>query len=797
MPEATRKLAAIVFTDIVGFTKLTARNEPAALALLETQRALLKPIVEAHGGEWLKELGDGLLLTFTTTTEAVDCSIEIQHTIKKVENLDLRIGIHQGEVVVSGGDVIGDDVNVASRIEPFAATGGVVVTEQVNASLLRDPVYQTKLIGKPALKGVLQDVTLHCITSHGLPETDISKVSAKLESSQLEQVSPLSQAIQDSQKPPSKTPMILGGAIIVIGLIVGFMFMGKDSGGSGESIAVLPFVNMSSDKENEYFSDGITEEILNYLAKIKGLRVISRTSVFTYKGRTDISIADIGRQLDVAHVLEGSVRKAGNKVRITAQLIRSKDDTHLWSETYDRELKDIFAVQDEIAQTIVGNLKMDYISHSGDAAPQTAETTVEAYNLYLQGIHFQDRRDEEGMRKALSFFKRTVREDPNYALAYVGLANTYLLLADYGYDSFDENLPLAEHNANKAMDLGPTLAEVHVTNAYVSMIRKNDPKITESYYLKAIQLNPNYATAYHWYSDFLRMVKKDFQQSLVFGESAKRLDPLSGIIRINLSNSYQALSQLTEAEEVLTSLLDLNPNFSKAYGSLALIYRRQAEWDKAIKTTKTWIKVNPNDGNSFRSLGEINMIMGMHDEAIDAFNSYLKLNDNSPIPFEFLAFTYYLKKDFIQAKSFIEQGYEIAPFTPLSRMVEGWMWIFDENYENALTAFDDSQKGFFGLSSFFEALALTGKGIVYAKQGHITEAERIITDLDTFGTADGIQSLKGIILLYLDKIDEGFAIMKQDIEEQNPYIYIKSDPLLDPFKHLPQHNELIKLYKLN
>ena len=356
-----------------------------------------------------------------------------------------------------------------------------------------------------------------------------------MESSQLEQVSPLSQAIQDSQKPPSKTPMILGGAIIVIGLIVGFMFMGKDSGGSGESIAVLPFVNMSSDKENEYFSDGITEEILNYLAKIKGLRVISRTSVFTYKGRTDISIADIGRQLDVAHVLEGSVRKAGNKVRITAQLIRSKDDTHLWSETYDRELKDIFAVQDEIAQTIVGNLKMDYISHSGDAAPQTEKTSVEAYNLYLQGIHFQDRRDEEGMRKALSFFKRTVREDPNYALAYVGLANTYLLLADYGYDSFDENLPLAEQNANKAMDLGPTLAEVHVTNAYVSMIRKDDPKITESYYLKAIQLNPNYATAYHWYSDFLRMVKKDFQQSLVFGESAKRLDPLSGIIRINLS----------------------------------------------------------------------------------------------------------------------------------------------------------------------------------------------------------------------------------------------------------------------
>ena len=779
MPEQTRKLAAIVFTDIVGFTKLTAEDQQKASDLLDLQRSELKPLVESHSGHWIKEVGDGLILTFDTITNAVQCCLKIQDKARSIENLSLRIGVHLGEILVKEGDIIGDDVNITARIEPFSAPGGIAISNKVNDALVREANFTTKYLGKPQLKGVGQEVKVYCITSHGLPETKLSDVSAKLENK-------------------SNWYIYVVSAAAVV-LVAGFILLNPfgEEAPDNLSIAVLPFVNMSSDKENEYFSDGITEEILNYLSKIKGLRVISRTSVFTYKGRTDISIADIGRQLDVAHVLEGSVRKAGNKVRITAQLIRSKDDTHLWSETYDRELKDIFAVQDEIAQTIVGTLKMDYISHSGDAAPQTAETTVEAYNLYLQGIHFQDRRDEEGMRKALAFFKRTVREDPNYALAYVGLANTYLLLADYGYDSFDENLPLAEHNANKAMDLGPTLAEVHVTNAYVSMIRKDDPKITESYYLKAIQLNPNYATAYHWYSDFLRMVKKDFQQSLVFGESAKRLDPLSGIIRINLSNSYQALSQLTEAEEVLTSLLDLNPNFSKAYGSLALIYRRQAEWDKAIKTTKTWIKVNPNDGNSFRSLGEVNMIMGMHDEAIDAFNSYLKLNDNSPIPFEFLAFTYYLKQDFIQAKSFIEQGYEIAPFTPLSRMVEGWMWIFDENYENALTAFDDSQKGFFGLSSFFEALALTGKGIVYAKQGHITEAERIITDLDTFGTADGIQSLKGIVLMYLDKIDEGFAIMKQDIEEQNPYIYIKSDPLLDPFKHLPQHNELIKLYKLN
>ena len=181
MANPTHKLATIVFTDIVGFTKLSAENEPLAIQLLVTQRTTLKPIVERYNGRWLKEIGDGLLLIFDTTKDAVDCSIEIQHTVKNVANLDLRIGIHQGEVVIQGDDVLGDDVNVASRIEPFASTGGIVISNRVNASLLRDPSYQTKLVGKPALKGVRQEVKLHCIISHGLPETDLSKVSAKLE----------------------------------------------------------------------------------------------------------------------------------------------------------------------------------------------------------------------------------------------------------------------------------------------------------------------------------------------------------------------------------------------------------------------------------------------------------------------------------------------------------------------------------------------------------------------------------------------------------------------------------------
>ena len=177
MPEQTRKLAAIVFTDIVGFTKLSAENEPAALSLLEKQRELLKPIIEKHGGSWLKEIGDGLLLSFETTKDAVDCAIEIQKIVKEVENLNLRIGIHQGEVVFQGNDVIGDDVNIAARIEPFAAPGGIAISGRVNASLERDPDFQTHYLGQPQLKGVSQTVKAYCITSLGLPKTDMSKVN--------------------------------------------------------------------------------------------------------------------------------------------------------------------------------------------------------------------------------------------------------------------------------------------------------------------------------------------------------------------------------------------------------------------------------------------------------------------------------------------------------------------------------------------------------------------------------------------------------------------------------------------
>ncbi len=792
MTDSTRKLAVIVFTDIVGFSDLSSKNEPAALELLDKQRNLLKPIVDSYNGQWLKEIGDGLLLTFESTLDAVKCCISIQDEVKKIDNLNLRIGIHQGEVVFKNDDVIGDDVNIASRAEPFANPGGIVVTDRVNVSLMRDPNYKTKLIGSPKLKGVRQKISLYCIISHGLPETKEERISEKFNDKGLPEREP-------SAGRGLKRTIIHAVIGFAMGLLL-FNFFYEKEQGSGisekKSIAVMPFINMSSDKENEYFSDGITEEILNYLAKIKGLRVISRTSVFSYKGRTDVAIADIGKQLNVTHVLEGSVRKAGNKVRITAQLIRSKDDAHLWSETYDRKLEDIFAVQDEIAQTIVSALKMDYIGHADQEGLSISETTMEAYNLYLQGIHFQDRRDEDGMRKGLSFFKRTVEKDPDYALAYVGLANTYLLLADYGYDNFDENLTLADINASKAMKLNPMAAEVHAANAFVSLIRKDEPNKTEEYYLKAIQLNPNYATAHHWYSDFLRLVRKDYQKALTYGLAAKRLDPLSGIISINLANVQTDLSLYEDAEITLNDLIEIRPEFLRAYLTLSFIYRNQGRWEDAESTVDKGISIKPDDGNSWKTLAEIYIAQGKFEKSMAAYDRYVELNKNSVIALEHLASGHYFSKNYRLAKETIEKIHGMTTFSPLADMVQGWIYFHEENYDRGLRSLDKAREKFVGLSGFFESLALASQGMIYAHQGKKDDTEKVLVELDSFGNANGMESMKGLISLYAGDIEKGFDLIEKGVIENNPYVFIKIDPKLQPFKKHERYKDILRLYNL-
>ena len=457
-------------------------------------------------------------------------------------------------------------------------------------------------------------------------------------------------------------------------------------------------------------------------------------------------------------------------------------------------MEDIFALQDEIAQTIVGTLKMEYIGHINDQQPEKTETSIDAYNMYLQGKHFQDRRDEEGMKTALSFFKKTVQLDPEYELAYVGLANTYLLLADYGYASFDENLPLAEYNANKAMALNTTSAEVHAANAYVSLIRKDDPQKTESYYLKAIELNPNYATAHHWYSDFLKIVMKDYNKSLFHGKAAQKLDPLSGIIGINLAKTQISLNQKNDAESTLKNIIKVHPEFLQAFLSLSNLYMSKGQWNESEIMAKKATVIKPDDGSSWKTLAEILTAQGKTSEGISAYKQFLERNPSSTMALEHLSVGYYFGRNFDDASKTIKTIYNQTTFAPLANLVEGWILLQEKDYTGALTILQTSRNGFLGLSAFHEALALAAQGIVYAIQKDMKGVEEIISELENFGESNGAKSMIGIIKLYTGDQSKGYKILQDSILNDNPYIYFFIDPKLDRFRNDAQFIELLALY---
>ena len=333
MPEAPRrKLAAIMFTDLVGYSALSQKDEALALELLEEHRQLLRPFFTQHHGREIKTIGDAFLVEFASAVEAVRCAIAIQkaltaHTsvVAPERQIQVRIGLHVGDVVIEENDVLGDGVNIAARIEPLASPGGICLSEDVARQVDNKIDCRLDKLGEKRLKGIKQAVAVYRVV----------------------------------------LPWEAGQAPIV----------------PSRSIAVLPFLDMSQEQEQEYFCDGMAEELIDALIRIKDLRVSARTSAFSFKGQQQ-DIREIGNKLNVATVLEGSVRKAGNRLRITAQLINVADGYHLWSEKYDRELKDVFAIQDEIAGHIVGALRVMLSESEKRTLEDSPTDSIEAYDYY-------------------------------------------------------------------------------------------------------------------------------------------------------------------------------------------------------------------------------------------------------------------------------------------------------------------------------------------------------------------------------------------------------------------------------
>jgi serine/threonine protein kinase/Flp pilus assembly protein TadD len=345
------------------------------------------------------------------------------------------------------------------------------------------------------------------------------------------------------------------------------------------SIAVLPFKNLSDSKEDEYFSDGITDDIIAQLSKISDLKVISRTSVMQFKG-TSKSITEIGRELDVGTVLEGSVRHAGNQVRIVAQLIDARNEGHIWADTYDKKMIQIFAVQSDVAQKIAAALQAKLSPAEKERIEKKQTDSTEAYQLFLKGRFHWNKSTPPDFQKAIAFFKQAIEKDPSYALAYAGLASVYIVLPDFGF-STKKYLLKAEEAAARALEIDPALAEVHTVMGYIKATRF-DWTDAENEYRRAIELNPSYPTAHHWYSTML-CTQSRFDKALTEIRCAVALDPLSLIINVYLGKTLYGMRQYDQAVEQLQKSVELDPIFPWSYYFLGNVHESQGKLDKAIQ----------------------------------------------------------------------------------------------------------------------------------------------------------------------------------------------------------------------
>jgi adenylate cyclase len=527
-----RRLGAIMFTDLVGYSSMTSLDERRALRLLEEHRGLLQRAFESRRGRVVKTMGDGFLVEFPSAVEAVECALQAQGDVRGFnekqrpgDKISVRIGIHVGDVVHSEGDILGDAVNVASRLQSLAEPGGVCVTRQVVDQVERKVDCKFVKIGARELKNIRYPVEVYKVEGRG--ERSVP-----------------SESVLDPRR-----------------------------------VAILPLSNLSADPNDRYFVDGMTEELISTVSRISELSVISRTSVMRYKD-TVVPIGEIGRELSAGTVLEGSVRKAGNKMRITTQLIDTQNDKHLWAQSYDRDVTDIFAIQADIAEQVAQALRVSLLSKEKKAVEKEATVDLEAYTLYLKGRYFWNERSFESVKKAAGYFEEAIRLDPRFALAYSGLSDCYMIQVDRGMISHAE-ASVQKGYAEKAVELDPDLAEAHASLGAAKQ-EQWDMRGAEREFKRALALKPSYATAEHWYMIVLNCLGRN-EEALEHEKRALELDPYSSAILQGMGIVLMMLGRYRESLDTFERLIEIDPGFASAYYWTAWSYCLAGDLDKAVQ----------------------------------------------------------------------------------------------------------------------------------------------------------------------------------------------------------------------
>lgn len=553
------------------------------------------------------------MVEFASALEATLCAVDIQSTIhsrnlERGEKLQVRVGVHVGDVMHEGGDILGDAVNVASRIEPLAEPGGICVSEQVQGHVKNKIPYPLIRLEVEELKNVKEPLAIY-------------KVVLPWEAKRIEVGAP---------------PQL-----------------------DRRRVAVLPFVNISPDPTDSYFADGLTEELISALSEVRGLRVIARTSVDHYKGAAK-SASQIGAELRVSHLLEGSVRKAENRIRIATHLIDTESQEEVWSARYEKDLVNVFSIQSDIAANVAEALKVRLLATEKDRIESKETESVAAYIAYLKGRSLLREGVEKSAHLAREQFELAIREDGNYAKAYAGMADTMILLGDYLFSPIPVALEEANRYVRKALALDPNLAEARVSLANLLMYDYKFEE-AETNFRMGIEANPSYATGHHWYSICLQCFGR-IEEGLHHALLAEELDPLSASITLtvvyrllNLGRFEEAMKRIRKLEETERG----SPLVDEAFMVYNFI---KGDWDATLAILKRMIERDPTDPYLDMDLAYICAVTGRRDEALKLVEKLKKVPEDLRIRGQLLAFAYIGLGDFATAFGWLNYAFSKKEF---------------------------------------------------------------------------------------------------------------------------------------
>jgi adenylate cyclase len=615
-----RKLTAVFSADVAGYSRLMGEDEAVTVKTLETYKGVMFTLIKQHRGRVVDSTGDNLLAEFASVVDAVQCAVAVQKELQarnselpEKRKMRFRIGINLGDVIEEKDRLYGDGVNIAARLEALAEPGGICVSKTAFDHIESKLPLGYEFLGEQTVKNIVKPVGAYRV----LMEPRIIDKQVREET-----------RVELSDKPPD-FPL------------------------DKPSIAVLPFVNMSNDPEQEYFSDGITEEIIGALAKLEGMKVISRTSVFCFKGK-NVDLQTIGNKLRVNNVLEGSVRKAGNKLRITAQLINAADDTHIWSETFDRELKDVFAIQEDISQAIVNKFKIELKDKEKRKLVKSSTDNQESYDLYLKGMFSWNKGEPQ---EAIGYFEKSIALDPENAHAYAMLAIVYRHISLYSPFPAKASYEKAKTAALKALEIDKMLAEAHVVDGEVKMAYEYDWAGAEKALSQSIELNPGLGMAHFSFSMYHFAVGES-DKAIAALERALEVDPLSNAINSFMGMGILWKGEYPKAIEYLQRAIETTPNYPPTIANLGLAYAKKGDYEEAISTLLEGTKLFPENPFLTSALGCAYGLAGKKDEAQQIVDGFIEISKKAYFSPMFISRVYAGMGDVDKSIDWLEKAYE-------------------------------------------------------------------------------------------------------------------------------------------